>query len=597
MAGMFESFGSSAANPAAEIGRGIARGMQEKNARELLTELHARETLAKRFEDIEADNSYEQQAREQARNYAVQLRMLPPTDKRPKDFLPDKAFEKQLGVSGIEASPAWVRVTLRKQMKDGPKEPAEPAAPSDPGDPSAGGGGGQQQAGAPQLGAPPNFDELYAAGGAQSAGSTPQLPPMPGGEQIGPNQIVAAPAAGTQLTPPPMPDEYVSTRMSEEDRARKDAELARIKGAVSMEPDAQGNYDARALPAIGKQQTAAIALRKLGLQPDGVTPVPLEQMTPAEQGKIAHLRAQDELLDAQEALSKARITYESNRTELAKQALDIAAGNLQVKQQNANTAQSRVAMEGALYGSMLGGAGGAQGLLGGVDMGVSDPVESFTEQVLTNQLEFSAIPAKLKPLVSLKIAQRGGVIVPEKLQGKLMQFTEAKEAVDTVQHAIADYQKAEGTEAVWALYNLNSKIDGLTRIVGRALGEKGVFTDADKADFKKLMSPGVMLTLANPDRASKWVGEVNGILGRVENQQLQGFYQRVYAKKDQSLDTLRPGDQKNVVAVLDGEPTTAPEPIAQQPTASKQTIPAATYDAAVVKFGRAKVDAKYTRGQ
>lgn len=558
MAGTFEGMGSDLTNPGAEIAKGIARGWQDRNAKELLGELNTRETLAKRLEEIEKDRSYDPQAQEQARNYAIQLRMLKLTDKRPKEFLEDKALTK-MGLSGIEATPAWFRVTMRKKARDGPQEPAQPAEPQQPADPSA------------QLQPPPNFDELMTAEGAGagvgvSAGTgapSNGLPPMPGGEHLGPNQITAAPA----IAPPPSIGDFESARRSPQDLATEDAELSRIRNSVSLEPNASGMVDSRALPALGRQQTAAIQLRKLGLQPDGVTPVPPEQMTPAEQQKIAHLRAQDELLDAQEAFARARAAYEQQHDEFTERSLRIAEGALQVKQQNAQTAASRVAMEGAMYGSMLGsgGTGRAQGFLGGADMGINDPIDSFVEQVLTNQLEFTAIPAKLKPLVSLKIAQTGGVIVPEKLQGKLMQFTEAKEAVDTVQQAIQSYTSAEGTEAMWAAYNLNSKIDGLTRIVGRALGEKGVFTDADKADFRKLMSPGLLFTLSSPERASKWIEQVNGILNRVEQQQLQGFYQRVYARRDRTLDTLRPGDQKNVMGEFDGSGGFKPNPAYQAP--------------------------------
>lgn len=581
MAGLFEGWGGDSVNPAAEIARGIARGMQESNAKELLAELNTRETFAKRLEEIEKDREYagvivdektRKTAQDLARDYAMQLRWLKPTDKRPKDFLPDKALQK-MGLTGIEATPAWFRVTMRKKARDGPDEPAQPAEPPDP---------------SAELSAPPSIGAMDAsappimpAGGMEPG--TPMLPPMPGGEQIGPNQITAAPAvpgAPAALPPPPsIGAEYESARRSPQDLAREDAELSRIKNSVSLEPDAQGMVDSRALPALGRQQTAAIQLRKLGLQADGVTPVPPEQMTPAEQQKIAHLRAQDELLDAQQAFVQAKTAYEQQRDDFTRRTLDIAESTLQVKQQNANTAASRVQMEGALYGDLL-NSGGAQPFIGGLDMDMNDPVDAWSELVHTQQAKLSDVPqgkfGSLKNAVVLNMVRKGLVIAPPALQKELTAFSGAKAAIETIYEAVDKYSQASGSEAIWKGLQISGVVAANSRIVGKAMGELRI-TDQDKGDFERLLSPGKILTLTNPERAKEWVLSVKTILDRVERENLQGFYQRVYARKDQTLDTLRPGDTKNVIGVSDGSGTFTPNPAYQPPApprpAASATIP------------------------
>lgn len=230
------------ASAAAEIARGWARGMQQNNAKQLVAELNAREQLAKKLEEIEKDNGYDPDARDKARNFAIALRMLPPTDKRPKEFEPDPKLAKQLGLSDFEAIPALVQVTLKKRMKDGPKEPPQPAEPADPSasfnaPPAAGGA-------MPPVPSMPGMPTLEAP---------PSMPPMPGGQQLGPNQVTAAPAvpsapAGSMggtvgsapssgvLPPPPELPEYISTRRTPEEIALEEGRLAAAKRELPIDP-------------------------------------------------------------------------------------------------------------------------------------------------------------------------------------------------------------------------------------------------------------------------------------------------------------------------------------------------------------------------
>lgn len=562
----FGGFDTKAA--AAQIGKSFLEELQHGREQKLLKQVDDIKKMAEEFEKLAEDPVLDDQDRVYAANHARSLRLLQFGKPLPKEYQPDPKAKDPEG-KPIRLPSAMLPLLYKKALKQGPGTPAQPASIGQPPAPSAPGAsalppmpqldaGGPPKPGLtmgaeptpPELGAPPQpGGDHFAANAISPAPAIKGMPPAPGAPAV-----AAAPGAPGMLPQPPAPafDEFTwqPKFRSAEEIAAESAKLKGIENTITLNGQ---QVDARALPAMGRQQTASIQMRKIGLNPDG-SAIPLEQLTPKERAELTYRQSQMELADARIELAEAQAAgIPAN--------IQIALGRLAIAQQNANTASQRAAIDSAIYGSMLGGMnGGPPGLLGSPDMGISDPLEAMTEQVLTNQIEMTAIPSKLRPLVSLKIAQRGGVIVPEKLQSKLMHFTEAREAVDTIYDSLERYIKSEGTDALWSGYQYKSKVDALTRIIGRSLGEKGVFTDADKADFTKLLSPGVILSLTNPQRAQSWVKEVEGIMNRVEADQLQGFYQRVYAKKDGTLSTLAPGSQKNVVAELGGD--TKPKPAA-----------------------------------
>lgn len=550
---------------AAAIGKSFIEEFQRGREKIFLKELEDRKALAAEFEKLAEDQALDEADRRQAMAHARALRLLMPEKKRPKEYLPDEKLRQSTGDPlGI---PAMVPLLYKKVMKEGPKQPEKPAAITAPPSPTAPGAGGP---GSP----PPGMTTAM-----------PPMPSMPGGESQGPNAIspapgmpgmpdaTAAPAmAASPSSPslpsmPPMPappeEGWEPKFRTREQIAEETARVKTIENRVTFNGEPA---DLRTLAASGRQQTAAIQMLKMGYDPTTGEPVDVSKLPAEKQAGIAHRRAQMELIDAQEEYTRTLPTRDSQK-------IQVAWAQVQVAQQNAQTAASRAMIDAALYGNMLGGmpGGPGQGLLG-APTAIDNPIASMAEQVLTKQIEFSAVPAKLKPLVSLEIAQNGGVIVPQTLQSKLMQFTEAREAVDTIYDSLESYIKSEGTGALWAGYSYKAKVDALTRLVGRSLGEKGVFTDADKADFTKILSPGTILSLTNPERAQSWVREVEGIMNRVEAEQLQGFYQRVYSRKDGTLDTFKPGSTKNVVRELGGE-TTTPAPVATTaPTDTKQRL-------------------------
>ena len=265
---------------------------------------------------------------------------------------------------------------------------------------------------------------------------------------------------------------------------------------------------------------------------------------------MGYRQSQMELADARIELSQAQAAGIPAQ-------IQIALGRLQVAQRNADTAERRAAIDSALYGSMLGGMNGPPGLLGSPDMGINDPIEAMTEQVLTNQIPYTSIPSKLRPLVSLKIAERGGVVMPQKTQDAMLEFAGARAAIDTIYDSLESYVVADGVvNKAWAAHQLRGRVEANSRIVGKALGELRI-TDQDKADFVRLLSPGIVLSLTDPQRAQDWVRSVELILDRVEKNNLQSAYQRVYARKDGTLDTFKPGSKKNVVGEIGGSTTPA----------------------------------------
>ena len=53
------------------------------------------------------------------------------------------------------------------------------------------------------------------------------------------------------------------------------------------------------------------------------------------------------------------------------------------------------------------------------------------------------------------------------------------------------------------------------------MGEKGVFTDQDNANFKKLLGPGLVLSTTDPQLAHKQIGDIRGLLDQVTERNLK----------------------------------------------------------------------------
>lgn len=123
------------------------------------------------------------------------------------------------------------------------------------------------------------------------------------------------------------------------------------------------------------------------------------------------------------------------------------------------------------------------------------------------------------------------------MRSKLNQFIAAKTALQAYEETLKEYTQASyvsdpiGTEKI--RQRLSAQADGFTRIVGRALGEKGVFTDRDAENFRKIIGPGTFVTTVAPsfawDRLAK-AKEVLAEIGEAEKEFTEGVLEKSNVK-------------------------------------------------------------------
>lgn len=340
----------------ASITRGLVEEIQRGREKNFLKEVEDRKSLAAEFEKLAEDQALDEADRRTAAQHARALRLLPLEKKRPKEYLPDEKLKNQTGdPMGI---PAMVPLLYKKVMKEGPKPPAKPTTIDPP----------------PPMGAPA---APQARGGIPSPpglppGMTISEPPIPGGEQQGPNAISPAPglmqpiepAFGdlpgnlldrNLIPPPPGPGANALTESwepkfrTQEQIALENARLKGIENTITMNGQP---VDVRALPALGRQQTAIIQMRKLGLNPDG-SEIPEDQLTPQEQAMIAYRRTQADLAEANIELAQARAKGIPQYIEIAR---DRAA-----------SAQQRAEAAAAMVGTFLPVTDEQGNIIGGIN--------------------------------------------------------------------------------------------------------------------------------------------------------------------------------------------------------------------------------------
>lgn len=124
-------------------------------------------------------------------------------------------------------------------------------------------------------------------------------------------------------------------------------------------------------------------------------------------------------------------------------------------------------------------------------------------------------------------------IMTPKMQEKLSQFIPAQAAVEKLEGTLSDIQNAQGFVATSAAtMQLNREVKAFSRLVGRAIGEKGVFTDADKDDFANLLQPwggGVTTAItANvaPEYSAQVLKELKKLMDKVKQREFAGVRER-----------------------------------------------------------------------
>lgn len=163
-------------------------------------------------------------------------------------------------------------------------------------------------------------------------------------------------------------------------------------------------------------------------------------------------------------------------------------------------------------------------------------VDNMASKVATGEVPLSQIPVPggLRAAVLTNLATSDTAIPNKDLLAKLSQFNDAGGAVEELKARLADVEAAQATGDPIAMartvYEFDVARNAMSRFVGRAMGEKGVFTDQDKADFARLLGYGMVATAVIPSLSRDRLAGIDSIMERIYTRNFNEYEQRVGSK-------------------------------------------------------------------
>jgi hypothetical protein len=163
-------------------------------------------------------------------------------------------------------------------------------------------------------------------------------------------------------------------------------------------------------------------------------------------------------------------------------------------------------------------------------------LDNWAKMLNSGEATLSQVPLGRNGSFRNAVIQRlmGGnmAVMTPKMQEKLTQFIPANAAVDKIEETLSRMLNSEGLEKGAASLQLAAEVKGLSRLVGRSIGEKGVFTDQDKNDFATLMMPGgsswtaPVIAMMAPEMAADRLKNLRALMARVKQREFAGVEER-----------------------------------------------------------------------
>lgn len=131
---------------------------------------------------------------------------------------------------------------------------------------------------------------------------------------------------------------------------------------------------------------------------------------------------------------------------------------------------------------------------------------------------------------------------------RLDEGAEALQAVEEIKWQTQEFQNINTLtspfEKAKAGIALNTTVTAMSRTVGRSLGEKGVFTDGDKEDFKTFLAPNIVYSTLSPGERTKRIEVAERLMTKLIRHRANNFYSRygmLPEDKKHYLDPVGPG--------------------------------------------------------
>jgi hypothetical protein len=169
-----------------------------------------------------------------------------------------------------------------------------------------------------------------------------------------------------------------------------------------------------------------------------------------------------------------------------------------------------------------------QGAAAGVDPG---DIDGLAQQVASGQIKATNLPPKTRQTVLAKLSKDGTAIPDQKFFEKIDQFSTAQSLLGSLKESITKFQNAKGImDSTQALAQVGAERSAFARLVGRSLGEKGVFTDQDKEDFARILSTSMPVLAWAPTWSQDRADRLSKVLDRVRQRTIDDLEKRTGAK-------------------------------------------------------------------
>lgn len=187
----------------------------------------------------------------------------------------------------------------------------------------------------------------------------------------------------------------------------------------------------------------------------------------------------------------------------------------------------------------------------------SGPDGSFTDQDAANyatmlssgEARLSQVPTKVRTAVINKMFGMNLAASTPALEKKVDEFTGAQAALDKIAGSLKRFTEASGVEKIGAGLQYKVDITALSRLIGRSLGEKGVFTNQDKEDFEQIVGIGTKIPIVGaaagayfaPELAADRIEQLKALMERVKERTFQNFAGRTGGRLPQGAVQAPPG--------------------------------------------------------
>lgn len=152
--------------------------------------------------------------------------------------------------------------------------------------------------------------------------------------------------------------------------------------------------------------------------------------------------------------------------------------------------------------------------------GSEEDAELAAQRIATGQAKLTDFSVNARNKIIRKL--QGFKIVPPKVREELVKVDQAESIVDQFEKSLLDFVEDKSAKNA---FRLSVQRNAFARKLGRALGEVGVFTDQDKADFARLISPGgVPIAAVSEDISFQAIQDIRELFNSVRERQLSGAF-------------------------------------------------------------------------